>query len=217
MRSLLQLARPARAIAIRGSVLDELPSLEFAATAVAVVLLLRAIRLGTGAALVSRRSRVESARARDLVGVAILVGALVYAFRIGRASTWFLVATSIAIAAQLLGFYLRNRGAAAAVSARPPSLHDDPELEIDEEEDVYACPQCGHGTLLELTDPARLLGGLSALTPVVAFVCPSCGALTGQVEDPARIPIGSQHGTSLRQSPSTEDQEALEEPAEHDG
>jgi predicted RNA-binding Zn-ribbon protein involved in translation (DUF1610 family) len=198
-------------------VLDELPSLEFAATAVAGVLVLRALRLGGGAPMAVRRSRVESARARDLIGLAILVGAIVYAVRMGRASTWFLVAIGVAIAAQVLGFYLRPRAEPGPASARPPSLHDDPELEIDEDEDVYACPQCGHGTLLELTDPSRLMGGLQALTPVSAFVCPSCGTLSGQVEDPARIPVGREHGTTLRQSPSTEDQEALQEPAEHDG
>lgn len=195
--------------------LDELPTLELAATAVALVLLLRALRLGGGAALVSRRSRVESARARDLVGLAILAGAIVYAVRIDRASTWFLVAVGVAIAAQLVGFYQRSR--ARPAPARPPSLHDDPELSVDEDEDVYACPQCGHGTLVELEDTARLLPGLAALTPVSAFVCPSCGALSGQVEAPERIPVGEHHGTRLRQSPSGDGQEALEEPAEHDG
>jgi hypothetical protein len=76
---------------------------------------------------------------------------------------------------------------------------------------------CGHGTLIDLDDAARLLGGLDALTPVTAAVCPNCGALSGQVDDPAAIPIGVEHGTSLRQSPSGEDAEALEEPTEHDG
>jgi predicted RNA-binding Zn-ribbon protein involved in translation (DUF1610 family) len=198
-------------------VLDELPTLELAATAVAVVLLLRAVRLGGGAALVSRRARLESARARDLIGLAILAGAIAYALGVGRASTWFLAAIGVAIAAQLASFYLRARAEPPPSAARLPSVHDDPELEIDDEEDTYACPLCGHGTLVELEDTARLLPGLRALTPVVAFVCPSCGALSGEVEDPARILVGEEHGTRLRQSPSGEDQEALEEPREHDG
>jgi hypothetical protein len=197
-------------------VLDELPTLEFAATAVAVVLVLRAVRLGGTGARSSRRSRVESARARDLVGLAILAGAIAYAFGVSRASTWFLVAIGVAIAAQLASFYLRAR-AEPPSRARPPSLHDDPELEIDEEEEIYACPQCGHGTLVELEDTARLLTGLQAITPVLAFVCPSCGALSGHVEAPERLLVGEEHGTRLRQSPSGEDDEALEEPREHDG
>lgn len=197
--------------------LDELPTLEFAATAVAVVLVLRAARLGAGSQLVRGRSRLESARARDLIGLAILAGAIVYALRIGRASIWFLVAIGVAVAAQLASFYLRPRAEPPVASARPPSLHDGPELEFEEEDEPYACPQCAHGTLIEIDEPSQLLAGLRALTPLSAFVCPSCGALSGQVDDPARIPIGSQHGTSLRQSPSGDDQEALEDPAEHDG
>jgi hypothetical protein len=194
-------------------VLDELPSLEIAATAVAVVLVLRALRLAGSASLDRRRSRVESGRARDLVGLAILAGSLVYAVGVARASTWFLVASGVAIAAQLCGFYLRARPATAVVGGGAPS---DPELEV-EDEDLYACPQCGHGTLIEIDDPTRLLGGLNQLTPVSAVICPSCGALSGQVDDPARVPIGPEHGTSRRQSPSSDDQEALEQPREHEG
>src|SRR6185369_8515209 len=144
----------------------------------------------------------------------ILVGALGYAFGVARASTWFLVASGVAIAAQLAGFFLRRSAAplpapgAASVSA--------PELEIEDEE-LFACPQCGHGTLIELDDPVPLLGALNQLTPVVAVICPNCGALSGQVDDPAKIPIGAQHGTLLRHSPSTDDDEALEEPTEHEG
>lgn len=198
--------------------LDELPTLELAATAVAVVLVLRAVRLGGGNTdpRLRRRSSAETARARDLIGLSILVGAIAYAFGMGRASTWFLVAVGVAIAAQLASFYLRAR--AEPPLLRPPSLHDDPELEVDEEEDdVYACPQCGHGTLVELQDTARLLSGLQALTPVVAFVCPSCGALSGYVDEPERIAVGEPHGTRLRRSPSGEDDEALEDPTEHAG
>ena len=57
------------------NVLDELPSLEFAATAVALVLVLRAVQLsGKGAGLLRRRRRSVS-RARDLVGIVIIAGA----------------------------------------------------------------------------------------------------------------------------------------------
>ncbi|RYZ05361.1 MAG: hypothetical protein EOO73_20265 [Myxococcales bacterium] len=197
--------------------LDELPTLELAASAVAVVLVLRAVRLGSGPddPRLNRRARVESARARDLIGLAILAGAIAYAFGMGRASTWFLVAVGVAIAAQLASFYLRAR--AQPPAARPPSLHDDPALEIDEEEELYACPQCGHAALVELEDSDRFFAGLQALTPVVAFVCPSCGALSGYVEEPKRVPVGEAHGTRLRQSPSGEDDEALEDPTEHAG
>jgi hypothetical protein len=194
-------------------VLDELPSLEFAATAVALVLVLRAALLSRGGAGLSRRrTRVESGRARDLVGIAILVAAVLYAVRVQRASTWFLVAAAIAIVAQLAGFYFR--AAAHARAAAGPSVEVD---EAGEEEELHGCPMCGHGTLIDLDDPARLLGGLNALSQVTAAVCPHCGALSGQVDDPAAIPIGFEHGTSLRQSPSGADAEALEEPAEHDG
>jgi YgiT-type zinc finger domain-containing protein len=202
-------------------VLDELPSLEFAATAVALVLLWRALVLWRGGAgLLSRRRRVESARARDLIGLVILAGAALYAIRAQRASTWFLVASGIAVLAQLVGFYFRasTQARPSADAAAGPSIELDSSVDNNlDDGELLACPSCGHGTLIELEDTARLLGGLSQLTPVSAWVCPHCGALSGHVDDPANIPIGDEHGTSLRQSLSGEDQEALEEPAEHDG
>jgi ribosomal protein S27AE len=197
-------------------VLDELPSLEFAATAVALMLVLRAVLLSRGGVGLLRRSRrIESARARDLVGIVILAGAVLYAVRVQRASTWFLAASGVAILALLVGFYFRAAGARARAAA-DPSIEVD-EVDDDGDDELHACPSCGHGTLIEIDDPGRLLGGLSQLTPVTAAVCPRCGALSGHVDDPAKIPIGSEHGTSIRQSLSGEDQEALEEPAEHDG
>jgi hypothetical protein len=193
--------------------------LEFAATAVAVVLTWRAVVLARGGAgLSQRRRRADSARARDLVGLVILTGAVLYALRTERASTWFLVASAVAGLAQLLGLYFRAAAARARRTAGPTievGLADSDD--DDDDDELNACPSCGHGKLIELVDAAQLLGGLNQLTPVVAAVCPQCGTLTGQVEDPAKIPIGPAHGTVLRQSLSGDDQEALEEPTEHDG
>lgn len=194
--------------------LDELPSLEFAATAVAVVLALRSIMLWRKVGLVRGRTRIESARARDLIGLAILVGALVYAVRVERASTWFLIAVGVAVVAQLLGFY--SRTALSTVPRPGPPSPAEPEVDFEDEE-LLGCASCGHATLIELSDDSPLLAGLSALTPVVASICPSCGALAGHVEDPTKIPIDAAHGTTLREGPSTAEHEALEEPTEHDG
>jgi hypothetical protein len=196
-------------------VLDELPSLEFAATAVAIVLSLRALVLWRRVGVMRGVSRVESARARDLIGLAILAGAVLYAIRIERASTWFLGAVAVAVVAQLLGFYLRAAAKAPApleAGARPP----DPEVELEDEE-LTGCPSCGHATLIELDESSPLLSALGAFTPVIAIVCPSCGALSGHVEEPGRIPIDAAHGTSLREGPGTDEHEALEAPTEHDG
>ena len=207
----------------KGNVLDELPSLELAATAVALVLVLRAVSLSAGGAgLLRRTRRVESGRARDLVGIAIIVGAMVYAIRVERASTWFLAACSLAVVAQLVGFYFRNVKQArpsAEPSAQPAAdaTGNGDDSDDDDDDNDNGCPNCGHATLIELTDTTRLLGGLSALTPVTAAVCPQCGALSGQVEDPAKIPLGDAHGTQLQKSPSGEDAEALQDPTEHDG
>ena len=194
--------------------LDELPSLEFAATAVAVVLGLRTIVLWRKVELVRGRTRIESARARDLIGLAILVGALVYAVRVERASTWFLVAVGVAVVAQLLGFYWRTAVPVAPKPGTPPPA--EPEVDFEDEE-LLGCASCGHGTLIELSDDSPLLVGLSVLTPVFASICPSCGALAGQVEDPTKIPIDEAHGTTRREGPSTAEHEALEEPTEHEG
>ena len=197
--------------------LDELPSLEFAATAVALVLVLRAAQLADGGARLLRRRRRGDSRARDLVGIAIIAGAALYAVRVQRASTWFLAACGVAIVAQLVGLYFRT--AARARAAAEPSLEigNGADDGSDDDDELYGCPSCGHGTLIDLDDTARLLGGLSQLTSVTAVVCPNCGALSGQVEDPAKIPIGEEHGTSLRKSPSGDDAQALQDPTEHDG
>jgi hypothetical protein len=195
-------------------VLDELPSLEFAATAVAVVLALRSIVLWRKVGLVRGRTRIESARARDLIGLAILLGAMVYAVRIERASTWFLIAVGVAVVAQLLGFYWRTAVDTAPKLGTPTPA--EPEVDFEDEE-LLGCASCGHGTLIELDDDSPLLAGLSALTPVVASICPSCGALAGHVDDPTKIPIDAAHGTTRREGPSTAEHEALEEPTEHDG
>jgi hypothetical protein len=195
-------------------VLDELPSLEFAATAVAVVLSLRALVLWRRVGIMRGVARVESARARDLIGLVMLAGAVLYAIRVERASSWFLSAVAVAVVAQVLGFYWR--AAARAPSSAKVGSAPDPEIELDDEE-LSGCPHCGHATLIELDESSRLLGALSALTPVVAVICPSCGTLSGHVEDPAKIPIDAAHGTTLREGPGTDDREALEEPTEHDG
>jgi hypothetical protein len=193
-------------------VLDELPSLEIAATAVAAVLLWRAFVLSRGGkGLLQRRTRVESARARDLIGLVFLGGAVLYAVVSQRASTWFLVASALAVVAQLLGFYFRAAARARASDAPLVSVDDD----LDEDS-LQGCPVCGHSKLIEL-DEAKLLAGLAALSGVSAAVCPECGTLTGVVDSPEKIPIGADHGTTLRESLSGDDQEALEEPAEHDG
>jgi hypothetical protein len=186
--------------------LDELPSLELAATAIALVLVLRALALLRRGSSPVRdgQARAESARARDLVGLAVLAGAVLYALRVQRASTWFLVASGVATLAQLLGFYLRS-----GTRKRAEAEDEDPPLS--------ACASCGSTSLIELVDTQRLLSGLAAFGPLSATVCPACGALEGQVEDPARIPVGPEHGTALRQTPASEDQEALEEAPEHDG
>lgn len=203
--------------------LDELPTLELAATAVALVLSLRVlVLLGREKGLVRGRARVESARARDLVGLAILAGALVYAWRAGRATTWLLAASAIAIVAQLVGFYLRSAagkqtGAAGSQVSPGSELDGDDDGDSDSDSDSdERCPNCGNAALVELVDADRLLGGLNALTPVSAAVCPACGTLTGQVEDASRIPVGAEHGTALRQASGAEP-EPLEVPAEHDG
>jgi hypothetical protein len=198
-------------------VLEEVPSLELAATAVALVLILRAIVLWRRVGVMRGRSRVESARARDLIGVAILVGALVYAMRMGRASPWFLVMLGAAIVAQLLGFYWRSAvGGKTEAKAAPGTTPPEPEVDFEEEE-LLGCSSCGHAELIELDETSPLLAPLAAFTPIIAAICPSCGALSGQLEEPKKIPIDAQQGTSLRAGPSTEDHEALEAPAEHDG
>lgn len=177
--------------------------------------------LGRESGLVRGRASVESGRARDLIGLAILAGAVVYALRVERATLWFLIASGAAFVAQLAGFYLRSasrKPASPGGSEREESSAAEHAAAVElGEEELDVCPSCGHAALIELVDVERLMGGLNQLTRVGAAVCPSCGCLTGQVEDASKIPIGAEHGTALRQSPAGPEQEALELPSEHDG
>ncbi|HYJ10895.1 MAG TPA: hypothetical protein VEX18_17860, partial [Polyangiaceae bacterium] len=121
--------------------------------------------------------------------------------------------------AQLVGFYLRSSaGKQAGAAGEQLSAGSEPDGDGDDDEGDgdERCPNCGNAALVELVDAERLLGGLNALTPVSAAVCPACGTLTGQVEDASRIPVGAEHGTVLRQASGAEP-EPLEVPAEHDG
>jgi len=131
-----------------------------------------------------------------------------------------LVASGVALLAQLLSFYFRATALARANAA--PSIELDKSVELDSsidnelDDELHACPSCGHANLIKLDDTARLMGGLSELTPVTAWCAPlRCAQRLRR--RPRPIPVGQEHGTSLRQSLSGEDQEALEEPSEHDG
>lgn len=196
-------------------VLDELPSLEIVATAIFLLStwrLLMLLRGGSG--LLPRARRVESARARDIIGLLLLAGVLLYTWRVGRASLWLTLAAGGAIVAQLVGLYLRRaRAAKTSTEQEAPAAADDD----DDDDAPVGCPSCGHARLIELSETSPLLASLARLTAVTAAICPRCGALSGQVEDPTQIPIGPEHGTLVRQSPSSADLDALEEPAEHDG
>lgn len=196
--------------------LDELPSLEIVATAIFLLSTWRLlVLLRGGSGILQRARRVESARARDLIGLLLVAGVLLYTWRVGRASPWLSVAGAGAIVAQLLGLYLRRARTSGSSSEREaPSRTDNDE---DDEEGPVGCPSCGHARLIELSEASPLLASLARITPVTAAICPRCGALSGQVEDPAKIPIGAEHGTVVRQSPSSADLDALEEPTEHDG
>jgi hypothetical protein len=198
---------------------DEFPSLEFAATAVALALGVRVlVLLGRGSKLVSGKERVERARARDLVGAALLVGAVLYVVRVGRASDWFLVAAGVALLAQMTGFLLSSRLSAPPVLSRSSEsgrAADVPALEVHAEEELEACASCGSLELVELEGGARWLGELAQYGVQNLTVCRNCGALSGDVERAGQLPLGAPHGTRLLHAKS--DAEALEEPEEHQG
>jgi hypothetical protein len=166
------------------------------------------------------RRRLQTGRARDLVLLAVLIGALAYGLGGGLgASVWFLPLIAATCAVLVAGFALRGRVArelssstatllSAAATARataPDALSDGP------------CPSCGESEQIVLRDPDALGPAPWGLGVVSLRICRTCGELHGKVKDPSRIPIGPAHGTILAVTRDPGDLAVTAGPREHEG
>ena len=168
--------------------------------------------------------RAESGRARDLIVLAVLLGAMAFAILSSLlVSAWFLALAAASSLLLILGFSLRSRlrriervelgrigealgrmlqAAPSAGSARR-SLHS-----ID-----GGCTACGE-TLFLIAHDQALGSSLPALGIHELRICKNCGFVTGQAEDRLALARGALEELSVA---IDLDGEASSDDTEHDG
>ncbi len=168
--------------------------------------------------------RAESGRARDLVVLAVLLGAITFAF-LSRlpVSTWFHALTACAALLLVVGYVMRSQlrrieraelgriaaslarmvESAASMAPSRRSLHS-----ID-----GGCTVCGE-TLFLIARDAALGASLPALGIHELRICKNCGFVVGQAEDSHALGQAALEELSV---PLDVDGEASSDDTEHDG
>lgn len=172
------------------------------------------------AALVRTTRRLQSGRARDLILLAVLFGALAYAFAGGlNAGPWFLLLVAAACPIVIASLALRGSVASTLTSglgelltAAATSQSTAPEAVSD-----GLCRSCGRAEQIVVKDAAALGPAPWGLGVEELRICRNCGALHGKIKDPDRIPIGPAHGTVLAVTLDPGELELASNPREHDG
>jgi hypothetical protein len=168
--------------------------------------------------------RGESGRARDLIVLAVLLGAMAFAalspLPVGA---WFQGLAALAALLLVIGYVMRSRlreveraqflriGQALAehlaqtpkASSGRPSLHS-----ID-----GGCAACGENLFLVARD-AALGSSLPALGIHELRICKNCGTVSGLAQDPAALARAALEELSV---PFEPDSEASSDDTEHDG
>jgi len=168
--------------------------------------------------------RAESGRARDLIVLAVLLGAMAFA-ALSRlpVSAWFQALAGAASLLLVVGYVMRSRlrrvereqfvrigeALAESLTLSPalgpsrPSLHS-----ID-----GGCPACGENVFLIARD-AALGASLPALGIHELRICKNCGLVAGQAHDPAALARAALEELSV---PLELDSEESSDDTEHDG
>jgi len=158
--------------------------------------------------------RIQSGGARDLVVMAVLVGAALYA-RTSQllVSPWFYALLALGSALLLWGAIVRRGLLAFTRQAANELISAAAELAPKREDIPSNCSACGSPDQLTVLEPGRLDGSLKLGLESVR-ICRTCGHVDGQVGDPGAIPVGPQFGTALvaagppSEETRTEDEEA---------
>lgn len=171
----------------------------------------------TGLARASRR--LATGRARDLIALAVLFGALAYGTRGAlEASSWFLPLVAAACGVVMVSFVLRGRvsrelqnavstlivAATSSAATAPDALSDGP------------CNVCGEAEQIVLRGP-QALDRAPAIAIEELRICRNCGQLHGRAKEPREIPIGPSHGTALAVTLDPAALEIASNPREHEG
>lgn len=168
--------------------------------------------------------RAESGRARDLIVLTVLIGAMAFALLSNLLVTsWFHALAAFASLLVIVGYVMRSRlrriertelsrigdailrmlEAAPSLPSARRSLHS-----ID-----GGCAVCGETVFLVARDAA-----LGTSLPVLGIhelrICKNCGSVSGQAEDPAALAAGALQELSV---PLELEDEASSDDTEHDG
>ncbi|HSU42180.1 MAG TPA: hypothetical protein VLJ38_21515, partial [Polyangiaceae bacterium] len=168
--------------------------------------------------------RAESGRARDLIVLTVLIGAMAFAALSNLVVTrWFPALAALASLLVIVGYVMRSRlrrveraalsrigealsgmlAAAPTTRSARPSLHS-----ID-----GGCTVCGENVFL-LAQDAALGTALPTLGIHELRICKHCGFVSGQAEDAAALAKGALEELSVPISP---EDEASSDDTEHDG
>lgn len=168
--------------------------------------------------------RAESGRARDLIVLTVLIGAMAFAALSNLLVTrWFHALAALASLLVIVGYVMRSRlrrveraelsrigeALSSMLAATPsprslrPSLHS-----ID-----GGCTVCGESVFL-LAHEASLGASLPALGIHELRICKNCGFVSGQAEDAAALTRGALEELSVPASP---EDEPSSDDTEHDG
>jgi hypothetical protein len=168
--------------------------------------------------------RAESGRARDLIVLTVLIGAMAFAVLSNLlVSSWFHTLAALAALLVIVGYVMRSRlrrieraelsriGEAllSMLSAAPgprSARHSHPSID-------GGCSACGETVFLVAHDAA-----LGASLPVLGIhelrICKNCGFVSGQAEDAAALAAGALQELSVPLSP---EDELSSDDTEHDG
>ncbi|HKO50788.1 MAG TPA: hypothetical protein VJV79_23875 [Polyangiaceae bacterium] len=167
--------------------------------------------------------RAESGRARDLIVLTVLIGAMAFAVLSNLLVTsWFHSLAAFASLLVIIGYVMRSRlrrierselsrigEALLRMLASTPSQRERRSLHsID-----GGCTVCGESVFLVARE-AALGASLATLGIHELRICKNCGFVSGQAEDAAALAAGSLEELSV---PLEHEDEASSDDTEHDG
>jgi hypothetical protein len=168
--------------------------------------------------------RAESGRARDVIVLTVLIGAMAFAVLSNLLVTsWFHSLAALASLLVIVGYVMRSRlrrierselGRIGEALLRMLSAAPRPQDARRSLQSIDGgCAICGE-TVFLVAHQAALGASLPALGIHELRICKNCGSVTGQAEDPAALAAGALEELSV---PLTPEDEASSDDTEHDG
>ena len=168
--------------------------------------------------------RAENGRARDVIVLAVLIGAMAFALLSSLlVSTWFHALAALASLLLIVGYVMRSRlraiervelGRIAAAVAKMISAAERADSGRRSLQSIAAgCTVCGESVFL-VAHAAALGSSLPSLGIHELRICKQCGFVTGQAEDPMALVSGALEELNV---PLDLDGEASSDDTEHDG